>query len=127
MAPFLCNMTSSSAYNWYADVFVCGDNMPDNYNMFDRIGGSIQKKKLEKALEMFHNESPQELRRRLGNISTEEILEKISEYDSRKLSQMGINLDELRNKITERDFQKLMQVLGPEGSVIVQKLKALLK
>lgn len=101
--------------------------MPDNYNMFDRIGGSIQKKKLEKALEMFHNESPQELRKRIGNIDTEEILEKMSEYDAAKLRQMGINLDELKSKVTERDFQKLIQVLGPEGSVIVQKLKSLLK
>lgn len=103
-----------------------GDSMSYNYNMFERLGGSIQKKKLEKALEMFHNESPQELRRRIGNIDTREILEKLEEYNPQKLRQMGINIEELRGKITERDFEKLMHVLGRDGALVVQKLKSLL-
>lgn len=110
-----------------ADIFIYGDSMPDNYNMFDRLGGSIQKKKLEKALEMFHNESPHELRRKVGNIDTSEILEKLEEYNPQKLRQMGINIDELKGKITEKDFEKLIQVLGPDGRVVVQKLRSLLK
>lgn len=101
--------------------------MSDNYNMFDKLGGSIQKKKLEKALEMFHNESPQELRKKLGQIDTREILEKIDEYDPNKLSQMGININELKSRITDKDFEKLIQILGPDGAVIARKLKSLLK
>jgi len=120
-------MTSIPAYHWNAEVFMNGDIMPNNYNMFDRIGGSIQKKKLEKALEMFHNESPQELRRRVGNIDTREILEKLEEYNPQKLRQMGINIEELRGKITEKDFEKLIQILGRDGDLIVQKIKSLLK
>ena len=104
-----------------------GDSMSNNYNMFDRLGGTIQKKKLEKALEMFHNESPQELRRRVGKIDTNEILEKLDEYNPQKLRQMGINIDELRGKITEKDFEKLIQILGRDGAVIAQKIKSLLR
>ena len=101
--------------------------MSGNYNMFDRLGGNIQKKKLEKALEMLRNEDPNELKKRLGQIDTNEILEKINEFDHNKLNQMGISLDEIKSKVTERDFQKLIQVLGPDGAIIAQRLRSLLK
>jgi len=101
--------------------------MSGNYNMFDRLGGNIQKKKLEKALEMLRNEDPNELKKRLGQIDTNEILEKINEFDPNKLNQMGISLDEIKSKVTERDFQKLIQVLGPDGAIIAQRLRSLLK
>jgi len=106
--------------------FILGDIMAD-YSMFERLGGNIQKKKLEKALEMLRNESPQELRRKLGQMDTQEILQKIDEFDPRKLNQMGISLDEIKSKVTERDFEKLVQVLGPDGAIIAQRLKSLLK
>lgn len=101
--------------------------MSDNYNMFDKLGGQLQKKKLEKAIEMFKNENPQELRKKLGQMDTSEILEKMDEYDPNKLRQMGINIDELKSKVTDKDFEKLVQILGPDGAVIAKKLKALLK
>ncbi len=99
----------------------------NDYNMFDKIGGNIQKKKLEKALEMLRNENPQELRKKLGQMDTREILEKINEFDPKKLNQMGINIDEIKGRVTEKDFEKLIQVLGPDGAIIAQRLKALLK
>lgn len=98
-----------------------------DYNMFDRLGGNIQKKKLEKALEMLRNEDPQELRRRLGGMDTNEILQKIDEFDMNKLAEMGISMDEIKSRITERDFEKLVKVLGPDGAIIARKLKSLLR
>ncbi|MGI6623053.1 MAG: hypothetical protein GX227_07545 [Clostridiaceae bacterium] len=98
-----------------------------DYNMFERLGGNIQKKKLEKALEMLRNENPQELRKKLGQMDTQEILEKINEFDPKKLNQMGISLDEIRSRVTEKDFEKLIQVLGPDGAIIAQRLRSLLK
>lgn len=98
-----------------------------DYNVFDKLGGNIQKKKLEKALEMLRNEDPRELKRRLGDLDTEEILEKIDEFDMNKLSQMGISMDEIRNRVNEADFEKLIRVLGPDGAIIAQRLKSLLK
>ncbi|MGI6049476.1 MAG: hypothetical protein ACOYEI_01395 [Acetivibrionales bacterium] len=98
-----------------------------DYNLFDKLGGNIQKKKLEKALEMLRDEDPRELRKRLGNIDTQEILEKIDEFDMDKLSQMGISMDEIRSRVTERDFEKLINVLGPDGVIIAQRLRSLLR
>ncbi len=101
--------------------------MPENYNMFDKLGGNIQKKKLEKALEMLRNEAPNEIRKRLGKFDTDEILDKINEFDPNKLSQMGISLDEIKSKVTEKDFEKLIKVLGPDGAIIAQRLKSMLR
>lgn len=98
-----------------------------DYNMFERLGGNIQKKKLEKALEMLRSENPQELRKKLGQMDTQEILQKIDEFDPKKLNQMGISLDEIRSRVTEKDFEKLIQVLGPDGAIIAQRLRSLLK
>lgn len=110
-----------------AEVYICGETMTENYNMFDKLGGNIQKKKIEKAIEMLRNESPQELRRKLGSFDTNELLEKIDEFDMRKLGQMGISVDDLKGALTERDYEKAAQVLGPEGAAIIKKIKAMLK
>lgn len=100
--------------------------MPDG-SLFDRIDGRIAKKKLEKALEMLRTESPQELRRRIGNTDRDEILAKMNEYTPARLKQMGINIDELKGTITERDLQKLIQVLGPDGTIIAQRIRQMLQ
>jgi len=100
--------------------------MPDG-SLFDRIDGRIAKKKLEKALEMLRTESPQELRRRIGNIDRDEIFAKMNEYTPARLKQMGINIDELKGTITERDLQKLIQVLGPDGTIIAQRIRQMLQ
>ncbi len=110
-----------------ADVLFSGESMPDNYNVFDKINGNIAKKKLEKAIEMLHNESPQEIRRRLGQMDTGEILDKMGEYDAKKLSQMGISLEDIKGKVTEKDLEKIIQILGPDGAQIAKKIKSLLK
>ena len=45
----------------------------------------------------------------MGNIDTNEILDKINEFDMNKLNQMGISLDEIKSKVTEKDFEKLIK------------------
>jgi translation elongation factor EF-Ts len=101
--------------------------MAENYNMFDKFGGNIQKKKIEKALEMLRTESPQELRKKLGQFDTNEIMEKINEFDVKKLNQMGISMDDIKNTLTDKDYEKAAQILGPDGAAIIKKIKAMLK
>ncbi len=96
-------------------------------NVFDRLQGNVAKKKFEKALEMLRNENPQELKKKLNQMDTGDILSKMDEYDAKKLNQMGINLDEIRQRITDKDFEKLTQLLGSDGAVIAQRLRNLLK
>jgi hypothetical protein len=101
--------------------------MSENYNMFNKFGGNIKKMKLEKALEMLRNESPHELRKKLKQFDTSEIIQKLDEFDANKLRQMGINLDEIKSKISQKDYDKLVQILGPDGAIIARKIKSILK
>lgn len=127
-SPFSCNKSGPAAYNFMQTQFDRVMAMPEgNYNIFDRIDGRIAKKKLEKVLEMLRTESPQEIRKKLGNIDRNEIMNKMNEYDTNKLKSMGININELKGTITEKDLEKLIQVLGPDGAVIAQRIKQILK
>lgn len=91
------------------------------------IQGQITKKKLEKGLEMLHNESPAELRKKLQNVNINEALQKIDEYDKRRLNELGINLNELKGRITESDIQKIYQVLGRDSEMVIRKIRELLR
>jgi len=91
------------------------------------IQGQITKKKLEKGLEMLHNESPAELRKKLQNVDINEALQKIDEYDKKRLKELGINLNELKGRITEADIQKIYQVLGRDSELVIRKIRELLR
>lgn len=100
--------------------------MPEG-NLFDNINGKIAKKKLEMVLDMLRTQSPQDIKRKIGSIDKNEMLDKLNEYNPAKLKQMGINTEELKGTITEKDLEKLIQVMGPEGAVIAQRIKQMLK
>lgn len=91
------------------------------------IQGQITKKKIEKGLEMLHNESPAELRKKLQNVNMNEILEKMDEYDKRRLQELGINVNELKGRVSESDILKIQQVLGRDGEQVIRKLRNMLR
>lgn len=90
------------------------------------IQGQITKKKIEKGLEMLKNESPTELKKRLQNVDINEVLEKMNEYDKKRLKELGIDVAEYRNKVSEADMQKIYQVLGRDGDLVIRKLRDIL-
>ena len=101
-------------------MFIRGDFMND-------ISNYITKKKLEKGLEMLHNESPAELKKMLNNVNMDEAIQKMDEFDKKRLQELGFNIQELRNKITEADMQKIHQVLGRDGERVIRKLRNILR
>jgi Mg/Co/Ni transporter MgtE len=90
------------------------------------IHGQITKKKLEKGLEMLRNESAAELKRKIRDFNIDEILQKMDEYDKRRLQELGINVSEFRGRISEKDIQKIHQVLGSDSERVIRKLRNLL-
>lgn len=91
------------------------------------IQGQITRKKIEKGLEMLRNESPAELKRMLRNVNVDEVLQKMDEYDKKRLQELGINVSELRSRVTESDIQKINQVLGSDSERVIRKLRNLLR
>lgn len=91
------------------------------------IQGQITRKKIEKGLEMLHNESPSELKKRLQNVDMNDILQKMDEYDKARLQELGINVNELKGRVTESDILKIQQVLGRDSERVIRKLRNMLR
>jgi predicted nucleotidyltransferase len=91
------------------------------------IQGQITKKKLEKGLEMLHNENPAELKKKLQSIDIDEILQKMDEYDKKRLQELGINVSELKSRVSEADIQKIQQALGQDSERVIRKLRNMLR
>ncbi len=91
------------------------------------IQGQITRKKIEKGLEMLHNESPAELKKKLQNVDINEILLKMDEYDKGRLQELGINVNELKGRVSEADIMKVQQVLGRDGERVIRKLRNMLR
>jgi Mg/Co/Ni transporter MgtE len=91
------------------------------------IQGQITRKKIEKGLEMLHNESPAELKKKLQNVDINEIMQKMDEYDKKRLQELGINVNELKSRVSESDILKIQQVLGRDAERVIRKLRNMLR
>lgn len=91
------------------------------------VQGQITKKKIEKGLEMLKNESPSDLRKKLQNVDINEVLQKMDEYDKKRLDELGIDVAELKSKVSDADMQKIHQVLGRDGEMIIRKIRDMLR
>lgn len=91
------------------------------------IQGQITRKKIEKGLEMLHNESPAELKKKLQNVDINEVLQKMDEYDKNRLQELGISINELKGRVSEADIMKVQQVLGKDGERVIRKLRSMLR
>jgi hypothetical protein len=91
------------------------------------IQGEITKKKIEKGLEILKKESPAELKRRLQNVDINEVMQKMDEYDKKRLRELGIDISEYRNRVSESDIQKFRQVLGSDGEILIRKIRNMLR
>jgi len=91
------------------------------------IQGQITRKKIEKGLEILHNESPVELKKKLQNVDVNEILQKMDEYDKTRLQELGINVNELKSRVSESDIMKIQQVLGRDAERVIRKLRNMLR
>ncbi|MBP7175011.1 MAG: hypothetical protein KBA53_02185 [Thermoclostridium sp.] len=91
------------------------------------IQGQITRKKIEKGLEMLHNENPTDLKKMLQNVDMNEILQKMDDYDKSRLQELGISVNELKGRVSEADIQKIQQVLGRDGERVIRKLRNMLR
>ncbi|HZK27079.1 MAG TPA: hypothetical protein VFD00_06045 [Thermoclostridium sp.] len=91
------------------------------------IQGQITKKKIEKGIDMFRNESTADLKRKLRNVDINETMKKLDEYDSNTFKELGININEYKNQITEADIQKIKHVLGEDSDKLIRKIRDILR
>lgn len=95
-------------------------------DLFGALDNKVSKAKLEQALSMLKNKSPEELSKKIGEKDRSEILSKLDEFDKKKLSEMNIDLDKLKTQITPADLEKVKQIAGKDADLVMQKIRELL-
>ena len=92
-----------------------------------KMDDRVLQMKLNAALDMLRKGNTEELARKVNRMDMDELVTNVNEFDAAKLKELNINKEEIREKVTETDFRKLASLLGERGDEIVGKLRSLLK
>lgn len=90
------------------------------------IEGKVTKAKLDQAINMLKNKSPEELSKKFNEKNRKEILSKLDEIDGKKLAEMNIDPQAVMNRLTPADLEKVRKIAGKDADVLMKKVKELL-
>lgn len=94
--------------------------------MLGKMDEKVLQSKLNAALDMLKKGNTDELAKKIGKMDKDEIVEKMNEFDSTKLKDLNINIEEVKKSISSADLDKLSRLVGENGDEIVKKIKTLL-
>lgn len=94
--------------------------------LWGKMDAKILNSKINKSIEILQNPDTTELEKKLSKIDTNELLQKIDEFDKSKLDELNIDKQELKEKISTLDLKKLSSLLGENGDEIIAKLQKFL-
>lgn len=90
------------------------------------LEGKITKAKLDQAINMLRNKSPEELSQKFNDKSRKDLLSKLDEIDSKKLAEMNIDPQAIMSQLTPGDLDKIRKVAGKDADVLMEKIKGML-
>ena len=90
------------------------------------IEGKVTKAKLDQAINMLKNKSPEELSKKFNEKNRKEILSKLDEIDGKKLAEMNIDPQAVMSRLTPADLEKVRKIAGKDADVLMKKVKELL-
>lgn len=94
--------------------------------LWGKVDSKIINSKIDKSIEMLKNPDTSELQKELNKIDTNELLQKIDEFDESKLDELDIDKKELLAKLSSVDLDKVSSLLGDKGNEIISKIKKIL-
>ena len=95
-------------------------------DLWGALDNKVSKAKLEQALNMLKNKSPEELSKKIGEKDRSEILSKLDEFDKKKLAEMNIDIDKIKKQITPADLEKVKQIAGKDADIVMKKINELM-
>lgn len=90
------------------------------------IEGKVTKAKLDQAINMLKNKSPEELSKKFNEKNRKEILSKLDEIDGKKLAEMNIDPQAVMSRLTPADLEKVRKIAGKDADVLMKKVKEIL-
>jgi hypothetical protein len=94
--------------------------------ILSKMDDKMTQTKLNAALDMLKNGNTDDLAKKIGKMDKDELLTKINEFDTSKLKDLNININDIKQKVNEADLNKLSSLIGDKGDEIVKKLKDIL-
>jgi hypothetical protein len=95
-------------------------------DILSKMDDKMTQTKLNAALDMLKNGNTDDLAKKIGKMDKDELLTKINEFDTSKLKDLNININDIKQKVNEADLNKLSSLIGDKGDEIVKKLKDIL-
>lgn len=94
--------------------------------MSNIIDKKIANAKVNQAMDMLKNKSPEEIKRKLGNVKREDLVKQLNQLDAKKVKSLNIDTDKIKRSLTPADIEKIKAVAGENSDIVMKKLNELL-
>ena len=95
-------------------------------NIFNQVDRKIANAKVNQAMDMLKNKSPEEIKRKIGNVKREDLLKQLDQLDAQKIKSLNIDTDKIKKNLTRADMEKIKAVAGKDSDIVMKKLNELL-
>ena len=90
------------------------------------IDKKIANAKVNQAMDMIKNKSPEEIKRKLGNVKREDLIKQLNQIDAQTVKSLNIDTEKIKRSLTKADMEKIKAVAGKDSDIVMQKLNELL-
>ncbi|MBE7065220.1 MAG: hypothetical protein E7384_05345 [Ruminococcaceae bacterium] len=94
--------------------------------MANIIDKKIANAKVNQAMDMLKNKSPEEIKRKLGNMKREDLIKQLDQIDAQTIKSLNIDTEKIKRTLTKADMEKIKAVAGKDSDVVMKKLNELL-
>lgn len=94
--------------------------------MANIIDKKIANAKVNQAMDMLKNKSPEEIKKKLGNVKREELIKQLEQIDAQKVKSLNIDTEKIKRSLTQKDIEKIKAVAGKDSDLVMKKLNELL-
>lgn len=92
-------------------------------NVFDK---KIANAKVNQAMDMLKNKSPEEIKKKIGNVKREDLIKQLNQLDAQKIKSLNIDTEKIKKSLTQADIEKIKAVAGKDSDIVMKKLNELL-
>ena len=94
--------------------------------MANIIDKKIANAKVNQAMDMLKNKSPEEIKKKLGNVKRDELIKQLEQIDAQKVKSLNIDTEKIKRSLTQKDIEKIKAVAGKDSDLVMKKLNELL-
>ena len=94
--------------------------------MANIIDKKIANAKVNQAMDMLKNKSPEEIKKKLGNAKREDLIKQIEQIDMEKIKSLNIDTEKIKKSLTQKDIEKIKAIAGKDSDLVMKKLNELL-